>query len=117
MMAGYYTQVKISVAPELAAAFKNVRNDEDVSMAGELSRFMAKRTGLPGRSASSLGTRRQRRRELAKLIGRIDVLLENERRYMDNIPENPQGSSVFEIAAQSVETLEEAIDILGSVYN
>jgi hypothetical protein len=94
MMAGYYTQVKISVTPELAAAFKNVCHDDDASITGELSRFMAKRAGLPSAPASSLGTRRQRRRELAKLIGRLDVLLENERRYMDNIPENLQGANV-----------------------
>jgi hypothetical protein len=117
MMAGYYTQVKISVAPELAAAFKNVCHANDVSITGELSRFMAKRAGLPSAPASPLGTRRQRRRELAKLIERLELVLENERRYMDNIPENLQGSSVFEIAAQSVETLEEAVDILDSAYN
>lgn len=64
-MPGNYTQVKISVAPELATAFKNACNADDVSMTGELSRFMEKRTGLkavPEASASSLGTRRQRRR-------------------------------------------------------
>jgi hypothetical protein len=116
-MSGIYTQIKISVAPELAAAFKTVCNTNDVSLTGELSRFMIKQTGLRGMSASPLGTRRQRRRELVKLIERLELLLENERRYTDNIPENLQGSSVFETAAQSVETLEEAVDILNSVYN
>jgi hypothetical protein len=112
-----YTQVKVSVAPELATAFKDACNAGGVSMTGELSRFMAKRTGLPGTAKTPLGTRRQRRNELKKITERLERILENERRYMDNIPENLQGSSVFEAAGQSVETLEETIEILGSVYD
>jgi hypothetical protein len=116
-MADPYTQIKVSVASELAAAFKSACIANDVSMAGELSRFMAKLTGLPVRSAAPLGTRRQRRNELKKITKRLESMLENERRYMENIPENLQGSSVFETAAESVEALEETIEILGSVYD
>jgi hypothetical protein len=111
-----YTQVRVSVAPELATAFKDACNAGGVSMTGELSRFMAKRTGLPTAPKESLGTRRQRRNELKKITERLEIIIENERRYMDNIPENLRGSSVFEAAAQSVETLEETIEILGFVY-
>jgi hypothetical protein len=111
-----YTQVKISVAPELASAFKNACAANNMSMAGEFSRFMTKHVGMPGAPKKPLGTRRQRRNELKKIRERLESILENERRYMDNIPENLQGSSVFETAAQSVEALEETVEILDSVY-
>jgi hypothetical protein len=116
-MAGGYAQVKVSVAPELASAFKDACNAGGMSMAGELSRFMAKQSGFPENPPAPLGTRRRRRGELKKITERLNAVIENERRYMDNIPENLQGSSVFEVAAGSVEALEEAVDILNSVYD
>jgi hypothetical protein len=114
---GRYTQIKVSVAPELATAFKDACNADGVSMAGELSRFMAKHAGVRGTPKTPLGTRRQRRNELKKITERLENILENEHRYMDNIPENLQGSSVSKAAAQSVEALEETIETLGSVYD
>jgi hypothetical protein len=115
-MASGYAQVKISVSPGLARAFKDLCNANGASVAGELSRFMAKQAGFPGSPRTPLGTRRQRRSELRKIIVRLSAVIENERAYMDNIPENLQESSIFEIAAQSVESLEEALEILDSVY-
>jgi hypothetical protein len=115
-MAGSYAQVKVSVAPELADAFKDACSARGISITGELSRFMAKRAGITGNPVTPLGTRRRRRSELKKIMVRLEAVLGDERRYMDNIPVNLQGSSVFESAAGSVESLEEAIDILGSVY-
>ena len=46
--AANYVQLKVSVRPEIAAAFKAACAASGVSMAGELSRFMAEYSATPG---------------------------------------------------------------------
>ena len=48
--------------------------------------------------------------KLQELQDEIRVLLEEEEDYMNNIPENLQGSSRYEISEQAVENLQSAVD-------
>jgi hypothetical protein len=52
--AAHYTQVKVSVKPEVAEAFKNRCRADGVSMAAELSRFMSGMTLKPKRTPRPL---------------------------------------------------------------
>jgi hypothetical protein len=116
--AEHYTQVKISVAPELAAAFKAACATADVSMAGKLSGFMAEYSNalLQGKRSSDYATRRHRRASIKAIIEQLERIKAHEERYRDNIPENLQGSVVFDTADQCVSSLDEAIELLGSIY-
>ena len=111
-------QVKISVAPELAAAFKAACAASDTSMAGSLSAFMAEYSNTAARRKSSRDytTRRLRRTSIRAIIEQLEQIKAREEQYRDNIPENLQCSVVFDDADQSVSSLDEAIEILGSVY-
>jgi hypothetical protein len=113
-----HTQVKVSVDKQTAAEFKEACASAGVSMASEISRFMA-----GGRSRANIKpelppvtTRRQRRKELAHLRMRMGRVLEAETRYLDNIPENLRGSTVFEAAERSVETIESLVEEMGEVF-
>jgi len=114
-----YAQVKVSVRPELAEAFKAKCKAENVSIASEISRFMTMETC--GRAAKTplqdpYSTRAKRRKELNGLIGKLEAIMESEQSYMENIPENLQTSRYYEAAEQSVSALEEALDILAEAY-
>jgi hypothetical protein len=62
-------------------------------------------------------TRRKRR---AALIFTLDILEQislGEATYRDNMPLNLQGSDAYDFADYNVSLLEEAIDVLHSVYD
>ena len=117
--AAHYTQVKVSIPAELAAAFKAMCLAEGVSMASEISRFMSEKTS--GRRsakphASPFETRPKRRKELSELIIKLGAIMDAEQCYMDNIPDNLQNSRFYDAAEHSVSLLEEALNILGDAY-
>ena len=53
--------------------------------------------------------------ELEDIIGDIQIILEEESDYMDNIPENLQGGERYERAEEACESLEDAVDILENI--
>jgi len=114
----HYTQVKVSVSPEIASAFKAACAASNVSMAGALSRFMADygKTAATHKKPTDYATKRQRRAAVRSLIQQLDQIKDAEERYRDNIPGNLRSSAVFDAADQCTSLLEEAIDILGSIY-
>jgi len=116
----HYTQLKVSVSPELAAAFKAKCISEGVSMASEISRFMtAKTSGVsnpPVVSASSYGTRQKRRKAISKMIAMLTDIKDAEQGYVDRIPVNLQGSDLYEAAEETVGILEDAADMLSEAY-
>ena len=115
--AANYTQVKVSVKPEIAEAFKNRCLAGGVSMAGELSRFMSGETQKPVKSPSpSFDTRQRRRKALAALTRQLQAISDAESAYMDNIPANLQNSQVYESAERAVTALNDALDILREAY-
>jgi len=113
----HYTQVKVSVPPEIAAAFKERCIADGVSMAGEISRFMSGRDRhVPKSSAAPYATRRKRHEALTALAGQLEAIREAEQQYLDNIPANLQNSRMYEVAEQTVAALEEALSILDGAY-
>ena len=113
---GQRTQVKISVVPELAYAFKSACTASNVSMAEALSGFMAKYTNTVIKRKPEYTTRRQRRTAVKSITQQLEQIKAEEERYRDAIPENLQGSVVYETADQSVSFLDEAIELLISIY-
>ena len=117
--ASHYTQLKVSVPPELAATFKARCKEKNVSMASEISRFMSIETKgcRPAKSAAGpYATRQKRRKALKSLVDQLEALMGAEQSYLENIPENLQSSCRYEDAEQTVSALEEALEILGEAY-
>ena len=115
--ANHYTQVKVSVPPELAADFKAKCSADGVSMASEISRFMRGQSADSNPSpANPYATRQQRRKALAMLIGQLEAIMDAEQSYQENIPENLQNGSLYDAAEQTVSALDDALNILGDAY-
>lgn len=110
----HYTQVKVSVPPEIAAAFKAKCSSAGVSMAGELSSFMS--CHHPKKPEPDVATRQKRRKALLAVIRQLEAIADAEQDYMNNIPVNLQNSQRYEAAEQAASALEEALDILHNVY-
>ena len=117
--AAHYTQVKISVKPDLAATFKAACATANVSMAHVLSHYMAEFCGLAvieDKPAIDVSTRGKRRKAIHSIVKHVECIKCAEESYRDNIPANLQASVVFDNADQCVSVLEEAIDLLNSAY-
>lgn len=111
-----YTQVKVSVDPDVAAAFKTACTASKISMAAVLSQYMEKYSKTTQKRKPENTTRRQRRKSVTSIIKQLENVKEAEERYLDAIPNNLHGSIVFETTDQIVSMLEDVIDLLGSVY-
>ena len=117
--ASHYTQVKVSIPSELAAAFKASCSSKGVSMASELSRFMSAATSSRRASKHSnnlYNTRPQRRKALYSIVCQLDAIMDAEQCYLDNIPENLQSSRFYVAAEHSISTIDEAVNILNEAY-
>ena len=111
-------QVKISVSTELADAFKAACAASNVSMTEKFSAFMAEYAdaAIPDKPLPDYTTRRRRRSAIKAVMKQLEQIKSHEEHYRDSIPENLQGSIVFDNAEQSVSSLDEAIELLNSVY-
>jgi len=112
-----YTQVKVSVNPGIAAAFKTACAAGGVSMAGVLSQFMleygaAAKDTVPG----NLSTRRKRRKAAAEVASRLETIREAETASHENVPENLRGTEAYEATEDIISALDEAIGLLGCIY-
>jgi hypothetical protein len=118
--ASRYTQVKVSIEPELAKAFKARCAAKGVSVASEISRFMSSETGggrFPKpRPPDPYATRQKRRRALKALVDQLEAIMDAEQRYLDAIPDNLQGSRHYDEAEQAVSAFEEAMTSLAEAY-
>jgi hypothetical protein len=114
--ANHYVQVKISVAPDVAAAFKAACAASNVSMAEKLSQLMIGYGDTITKRKPEYTTRRQRRASLKTISQQLEQIKAAEERYRDAIPENLQGSDVFDNADQCVSSLDEVIELIGSIY-
>ena len=114
-----YAQVKVSVPKELAAEFRAKCKVDGVSMASKIAEFMNAEIGgsKPAKTPKdSSSTRPMRRKELKYHIDCIAALADQERNYMENIPENLQNSCRYEAAEHSVTAMEDGVDILSEAY-
>jgi hypothetical protein len=111
--------MKVSLKPETAAAFKTACAANDVSMTSVISQFIAQYCGIAtkkGGYSPDLSTKRQRRAALRSIIHLLDRIKTNEEQYQDNIPDNLQGSMVFQTAEDTISALNDAIDLLETAY-
>ena len=117
-----YTQVKISVVPDVAAAFKAACSASNASMAAILSQFMSDYSGLVrsggGDNADhfEFSTRRKRRKALNRVIQLLHSIMEGELLSMDRVPNNLKGTSSYENSEEIVSQLEETIETLEQLY-
>jgi len=113
-----YTQVKVSVAPEVASAFKAACASSDVSMASKLSTYMMEYSNAAQKGGRSpdYATKRQRRAAVRSIAQQLELIKIAEEKCRDNTPESLQGSVNYENAEQSVSLLEEVIELLTAIY-
>jgi len=113
-----YTQVKVSVDPGAAAAFKAACAASNVSMAAELSRFMTDYANgsVKRKPAPDYSTRRRRRTIVRAMIKEMEQMREYEESVRDNCPENLQGASSYETTEEAIDSLDNAIDALSGFW-
>jgi len=113
-----YTQIKVSVDPKIASAFKEACAASKVSMATKLSWFMADYANSPvkRKAAPDYSTRRQRRTAIRAIIKELELMRACEERVRDNMPENLLGSAAYDTAEEAVSSLEEATEALISFW-
>jgi len=117
-----FKQLKVSVEPDLAESFKSACMNAGVSMAAELSAFMAVRAGSVARTASKAAknngydTRAKRRYHISQIVIQLESIMRYEDAYMSRIPENLQAGPAYENAEMAIDTLEQAIDLLKETY-
>ena len=118
--AKHFKQVKVSIDPVIAAAFKSACERTGRSMTGVLSRFMAEYSAAAKESkpaaVDTLSTRRKRRNSVSTLIFQMEQIRDAEILYQSNIPENLRNSSRYEAAEQSISVMDEVIELLSEIY-
>jgi len=112
-----YKQVKISVDPVIASAFKKACLNSDTSMAATISRFMSDFSKIVAsrESPPDYSTRRCRRKAIQTIVKQLEQIRSFEEQYQERIPENLQGSVVYDRAEEFISSLGETIDILTSI--
>jgi hypothetical protein len=107
-------QVKVSVAPGIAAAFKDACASSGDSMASVLTRFMVgfSNCNPKPRAAPEFSTRRERRRVVRRIILELEQIKAAKERLVGNAPENLQDAPVYETAGEYIDALDEAIAAL-----
>ena len=117
---GLYKQLKISVDKSLAESFKAVCAKAGISMAAEISEFMAVKTNTilesADKAAPSYDTRRKRRRCIGSIIPLIESIRQHEEAYLARIPSNLQSGQAYENSEQTIDNLDQAIDLLKEAY-
>jgi predicted lipoprotein len=112
-----YAQVKVSVRPEVAEAFKSACSRAGLSMASEMSRFMSIYPSAATKtSAVKIGTRPERRKTVRTITAALEAVHAAEESYRDNIPENLQSGQAYLNADNTVERLQEAISALEEAF-
>ena len=112
-------QVKVTVDAGIASAFKAACAAADVSMAGELSQFMAgyaKTRVAKQKAPGGYSTKRRRRAGVKAILEQMERIRACEEDYLSRIPENLQGSMVYDKAEEDAAALEEAIGLLESTW-
>jgi hypothetical protein len=115
-----YTQVKVSVNPAIAAAFKSKCETAGVSMACVLSRFMDEYGSTPVKCRQPVRedaqTRKKRRSMIDYIIKLMMMIKAGEENLRDNMPENLRNSDGYELAEESISNADEIIDMLRGIY-
>ena len=119
-----YTAIKVSVRPEIAAAFKDACANAGVSMAGEISRFMAEYAAAPVTHKTSakaatvdlVSTKKKRGKTVRSLVATLWQVRDAEEQAMENTPESLRGTENYEASEERVSSMDEALAILEDLY-
>ena len=116
-----FKQLKVSVEPDLAESFKTACMNAGVSMASELSTFMAARANtiarIPAKARNDgYETRAKRRHHVGQIVIQLETIMGYEDAYRARIPENLQSGPAYENAEMAIDALEQAIDLLKNAY-
>jgi hypothetical protein len=113
-----HTQVKVTVEHELAAAFKAACIANKCTVTGVLSKFMADycQATIKLTANKPYENRRKRRIALKSIIAQMEQLMAAEGAFIENVPENLQGSKWHDAAEQSFALMQEVIDIMTEIY-
>jgi hypothetical protein len=119
--AAHYKQLKFNISPTIAAEFKRTCEKAGVSMASEISRFMAEYGAVAAErkakpAEDELATRRKRRKLVAKITLQMERVLDAETESHENVPENLRGSSAYEDDEDRLRIMGEAIALLELIY-
>ena len=116
-----HKQVKVLTDAAIANAFKAACVEKGVSMAGELSRFMAEygKAAIERKPASTLedaSTRKKRRKIVVYVTRLMELARDGEDDYRWNMPANLQNSVAYESSEESSSVMGDIIDLLGAIY-
>ena len=119
--AANYTQVKAYVAPDIASAFKAACAAAEVSMNSVLTQFMVDYCGLQtskktAKETDFVSTNRKRRKKHGELVCQLIQLRDAQEYANDNVQENFRNTENFEASEERVAKMDEAIEILETVY-
>ena len=113
-------QVKVTVEPEIAKAFKDACIANGISITREISQFMAERADILNLTANKnnnrMNIRGGRRKETRKIIEQLEAIRDAEDDYKNKIPENLQSGAAYESAENTVESIEQAINALYEAF-
>jgi hypothetical protein len=115
----HYTQVKAYVAPDIASAFKAACLASGSSMSSELAIFMTNYCQMQQkhtRATDFLSTKAKRHRAHEELLRKLILLRDAQEQANNNVPDNFQDTDGFEVAVEIVNKMDDAIEILESIY-
>jgi hypothetical protein len=119
----HYTQIKASVDPRIAAAFKTACRSADISMASVLSQFMAEFSAVTVKNrppkpaaADRVSTKQKRRKFVNSIIRQMKQIRDAQEQARDHIPDSLQGGSTYEAAEESIAVMDEVIALLEDIY-
>jgi hypothetical protein len=117
--AANYKQLNFSVNPKLSEAFQAACEQNGYSMRKVIIEFMtayAATLPTPKKPEKGYSERRIRRKTVKSITNQLTLICAAENQYKDNMPENLKNSSRYASAEQTVEILEEAIELLNDVF-
>ena len=112
----------VSAQPGIVETFKAACSNAGISASDEISEFMLERAcSLRSPVSETLkdttyDTRRKRRRYVASIIIHLEAIKNFEDAFLANVPVNLQSAPAYENAELSIESLEQAIDLLKDAY-
>lgn len=115
-MTGGKKQVKITTDESIICTFKEACAKNSQSMAEVLTEFMAGYAQKTiSKSENDYQTRRKRRKAIQAIAKELTQIRDYEEQYRDRIPENLQGSSIYDRADETVNLLEEVIEQISTI--
>jgi len=120
--ASHYKQMKFSLSPTIAKEFKSTCEEQDLSMASVIGKFMCEfskidYTANKKPKSDKTVTRKQRRKEMCTIISMVTAILTAEKESLNKTPDNFRNTETYEESERIVDALGDALESLEDVYN